>query len=743
MADFALPNPLILTGTGFDAGEFFEGCHADDGTTPLGGANAHGFGIGESLLTWAFNRPAYGIMEDVEYLKDTLNTYIQKRAFVTCSAAAGVGADYEGVTALQDALAAEGNDSTIYLLNGTYTVANAAVPANPLDISQSQIVIVGESREGVVLSLAAGLSLSITGDDVSLRELRILAAGNGQTVSCQGQGHLIDRCYIDNAALDVDGARDSTFSNLSVGGSGRALYVHGNGYNLHFADIFCNEGLFSAADPVIEVTGVESCTFDRVSGLTGNASTQVLCQVGTTTTYIAFNECYFMSGAGICLNLISGAGPDLSFSNTLFRSRTQRAAYSTGAISGIKFENCTFTCSSAYTGAVPFVSLTAATSVSCGGLMLNCNFNLVGVATTAQQDVLLSGFRGENLHLDYGTGRYDGTTPALQFYQSHFRNVSIDFGDLAAVNMLNNQEAIQIGYGSGAGVETLRVFSAFGDWGSTSVVGLYGNGHEGRAVLDGVIIETSATTRNNRGTIPGTNVGIPLIKVNSFSTLSGFSWHDQSMHAGGLGTIIGTGQLTSVEEITIRDCYIDLNANSDLVDAVIGFSPMVIATGALTAHDIRIENCHIIAVDHSGAGLQDHRPLRAVILLDEGLGGGSPGSIYAVWITHCKVFFGTVSGAGGEVTNRAPIFVTDAVPFFWVVDTLIMAYAVITTEGERKFIYHAGGTGGSVSVGTGGASIFHQNMFITTSAVDPSVGNSAQHNDAAFLNVVDNNLGLA
>jgi hypothetical protein len=63
----ALPHHLIITGSGFDAGEFFYGCNADVTDGPPG-SGSRGLAPGEDGLSTNFNRAAFALAENDEYL---------------------------------------------------------------------------------------------------------------------------------------------------------------------------------------------------------------------------------------------------------------------------------------------------------------------------------------------------------------------------------------------------------------------------------------------------------------------------------------------------------------------------------------------------------------------------------------------------------------------------------------------------------------------------------------------------
>lgn len=63
----ALPHHLIITGSGFDAGEFFYGCNVDITDGPPG-SGSRGLAPGEDALSTNFNRAAFALAENDEYL---------------------------------------------------------------------------------------------------------------------------------------------------------------------------------------------------------------------------------------------------------------------------------------------------------------------------------------------------------------------------------------------------------------------------------------------------------------------------------------------------------------------------------------------------------------------------------------------------------------------------------------------------------------------------------------------------
>lgn len=67
----ALPHHLIITGSGFDAGEFFYGCNVDITDGPPG-SGSRGLAPGEDALSTNFNRAAFALAENDEYMHTML-----------------------------------------------------------------------------------------------------------------------------------------------------------------------------------------------------------------------------------------------------------------------------------------------------------------------------------------------------------------------------------------------------------------------------------------------------------------------------------------------------------------------------------------------------------------------------------------------------------------------------------------------------------------------------------------------
>lgn len=73
----ALPHHLYITGSGFDAGEFFYGCNASIADGPPG-SGSRGLGPNEDALSENFNRSAYALAKNDEYLYEKVTRDIGK-----------------------------------------------------------------------------------------------------------------------------------------------------------------------------------------------------------------------------------------------------------------------------------------------------------------------------------------------------------------------------------------------------------------------------------------------------------------------------------------------------------------------------------------------------------------------------------------------------------------------------------------------------------------------------------------
>jgi hypothetical protein len=717
-----LPNPLILTGSGFDPGEFFAGCYADTADGP-GGAGSHGYGPSEPILSWALNRSAYAIMENVEYLKNTIDTYVSGKAFVVCSVAADPAADYTGATSLQDAIDAEGSGVTIFLKNGTYTVHQQGNPANPLDINQNTVTIIGEST-GAILSLVATHDLEISGSRVTLQNLTVTTAGNNHGVICTGAYPTMEHCYLHDLYLEVNGSINGVFRKMDVGGDHRSIYVHGSAWTVLFEDINCNYGQNATADPVIELNDTTQCTFNRIYFNIPTGRAQVGIEVSGTVSQLEINNGWFCSGTDVCLSLLSGAGPCIRFTDCLFQSNDGSAALTTGATKAVSFENCSFVCTLAYVGVNPFVQLQGSTTSNNGrGLLTNCDFSLEGVAPVGAV-VVLKGFNGTGLTFDYVGGLYSGTSALLQLENGNLHQVKVDF--VGITNEDNDQAAILVGNGTPATIDGLECYSVVGDFHSTTIVRLLGDENTGRAVLRKPWFETDATTQIWR----------EFIQVGSFSEVDGFCWDDQPYHTVGPGirAMISTGDLTVADDIWIHHCHITAYLNWDSFGSVIRIAPIDPTKEALTAKQIRVENCviHVVGAD------PDHTLSEAIFYSDGG-DDGTPGSVDSVWIENCDFHFGQLVADNGDgeiaATTVIKCFLTYKV---FVVHNYIEAYPDDTVgNGGKKVIY----LGSCFATNA----MIDANIVKSTSGDDVTAGNVdgdrvGQFFDGATNNIWDNPL---
>ena len=111
----ALPHQLTITGSGFDAGEFFYGCNADITDGPPG-SGSRGLAPGEDALSVNFNRAAYALAENDEYLHGKIT-----RDIGTPEVAALTG--HSGTTIVIDPSNTSGDvlyDGTLYLGEATW-----------------------------------------------------------------------------------------------------------------------------------------------------------------------------------------------------------------------------------------------------------------------------------------------------------------------------------------------------------------------------------------------------------------------------------------------------------------------------------------------------------------------------------------------------------------------------------------------------------------------------------------------
>jgi hypothetical protein len=318
MADFTLPHPLILTGVGFDPGEFFEGCQADAGITPFGGTNAHGFGIGESLLSYGFNRPPYAIMEDVEYLKDALNDSVQRRSFVVCAETAASFADFEGPDSLMAAIAFLGaSGGTIFVRRGDYEpTVNITVP--------SYITIIGDSDGGANLNLgASAVDLLVSGDHVSIRGLHIdLNPGNSLTWT--GDHGVLEECRVHLGSIYLNGA---------VGMSVREIDM---------PDVQSSFIVKDCTELSVENVRLTQSAASVVKGL-------VFSNSGVNRG-VSFRGCSFITDGGTPLSAGDGAALHIgtattvegSFSGCVFFSKCQAVYTAANSVIQASFEGCHF-----------------------------------------------------------------------------------------------------------------------------------------------------------------------------------------------------------------------------------------------------------------------------------------------------------------------------------------------------------------------------------------------------------------
>lgn len=90
----ALPHQLTITGSGFDAGEFFYGCNADITDGPPG-SGSRGLAPGEDALSVNFNRAAYALAENDEYLYGAITREIALPVIAPLATFSGASIDID------------------------------------------------------------------------------------------------------------------------------------------------------------------------------------------------------------------------------------------------------------------------------------------------------------------------------------------------------------------------------------------------------------------------------------------------------------------------------------------------------------------------------------------------------------------------------------------------------------------------------------------------------------------------
>lgn len=645
------------------------------------------------------------------------------------NAASSRPADYKGPTALQDALDACGDNKTLFLRAGNYTVHMAGNPAAPLSVTNNWVTIIGEGRGpilGVVLTLPAGLDLNVSGTGVKFENVRVESSDADRRVYWTDDDGGMDRCVLTDLVLELNGVQNATFSNMTLGGDLTALYIRGGTSNCIFDNLECLEGA-TATQPIIKLgndvlTGASHCTFRNVTAHVTAARSQMACLIDQLVTDFSFYDCTFTAGTGIGVGVAAGAGPNLIFDNCHFESDTGQAFSSYAGMEGGAFRNCTFTCLTSFTaiagapvGGDSFVIINFGYSdVARFGTMENCYFDLHDVAAANDPDVQIAGVTADGLHFDYTDG-FDGTQDGIQLKASMVRNLKVNMGGSVA-NMSNAMAVISLGNSTYCYVEKLEIYNAVYNIGTTSVVSLDGTAGRGRAEVHELYIQTSGVTVFTR----------PLIRMGDHSVLTKFQWDDQAVGAG-VNCLIG--YRTDVTDVTIRDCVINTHDNSDHFTAIVLFKPAI--GDGMSVNYVWIEdnvfNCR---------GDAEEAPA-SIIRIDEGTGGSSAN----VWIKDNVIDFGLVDGQaiGNDICEGTAIWVGTVNGLYVQGNRLTGIADSATAPGGQKFIYNAVGSGFDGSTGAN-PTLVRENILYSRSTTAPAIGNAAASNNSAFWKVVENNL---
>lgn len=227
-------------------------------------------------------------------------------------------ADFVGANAVQNALAALGDDTALFLRPGEYTLAETG--GGTLDINQANVTIQGSSSDptnGVRLIIDTGSAHNflITGDNVSFRNLHIKAntAGTGQFI---------------NVAADFCSFKDCGIEDIYL--------LSSNDYG-----IFDQVRMSAANSSLLSLSGDYWSISSSMFSVSGTIAQSYIVRVAGSNA--AFSACRFVAGTASlqwALEIPSGKG--LHFSSCHFET-TYNSAFIYGQTSITDYLEATFT----------------------------------------------------------------------------------------------------------------------------------------------------------------------------------------------------------------------------------------------------------------------------------------------------------------------------------------------------------------------------------------------------------------
>jgi len=245
--------------------------------------------------------PEAGLMKlDVRGLTDSAAEMTHKSWWVCAVDTSSGPADFVGTTAVQDALAAVGDNSVLFVRAGSYDLAVAGGGAQ-LDITQSRVHIIGEGADagGTEFVVASTEHLYVTGSRVTIEGVQVTFTSGGSYVRVEGNDFHLKNSYLYYVYLFI------------VPGADRAriedVKIDTNIYGIRLAADFCyvsqcnitmnGDSPATKGNPGLYVATCSYARFEDVQVLrSGTTCDQVALELNIDARDASFVNCDFVSG---------------------------------------------------------------------------------------------------------------------------------------------------------------------------------------------------------------------------------------------------------------------------------------------------------------------------------------------------------------------------------------------------------------------------------------------------------------